>query len=268
MTDPLAKKDRPPRFAGALPWERHLQIGFVIDWLDSRPEHAVHDREVLRRRGKRRDMVALAAAVITGQLEYHWLELDGPIDHAVEYRVFYHDQIAGHLQQDELSIGNEVYAQLHAVAPDCLSGLVNLAELERRRGDSTRAYILLQTALERASTAAEERRYNVANRAWLPEIRCALARLESDPGEGRSLLDPARTGSLPTLVAQLRDYPSREIAALAAHRAFGAASPEQRIFIHAAMQLASVGPTPPPAAHSSFDALRTVEQLVRSQTPQ
>lgn len=114
MTDLLAKKDWPPRLTGARPWERHLQIGFVIDWLDSRPEHAVHDREVLRRRGKRRDMVALAAAVITGQLEYHWLELDGPIDHAVEYRVFYHDQIAGHLQQDELSIGDEVYAQLHA----------------------------------------------------------------------------------------------------------------------------------------------------------
>lgn len=265
MTDLIATRDRPPRFRGSLPWERHLQIGFLIDWLAGRPEHAVHDDAALKRRASPRDMVALAAAVITRRLEYQWLELDGPIDHAAEYRVFYHDQIAGHLEVDELRIGDEVYRRLNAVEPDCLSGLVNLAELERRHGFVPRARALLEIALDRANAAPEHRRYNVPNRDWLPEIRCALARLEADARDGAPLLERAHSGGLSDLMAQLRGYPSPEVAAVAANRAFSVASDEQRVMLHAVMRLAPVWPTPPPAAHAQFEAIAAVNELVRKQ---
>lgn len=265
MIDLIAVCARPPQFGRDVPWERHRQIGLLIDWLDSRPEHASRDTPALQRIAKRGDIVAQAAAVISGRLDRAWLELDGPADHQIEYRPYYHTDIAGYLQGAELDLGEQTYRRLNQVHPECVSGLFNLAELSRRRGQETEAFALLRKALDCASTAVT--RYGVANTAWSLDIRCALTRLGRDVGEGEPLLDNASRERITDLIAQLRTYGSGERAAIPAHQAFSVASAEQRIVLHAAMRLAHVWPSPPPAAHSDFADIRAVDEIVKQLTP-
>lgn len=265
-TDLIAMRERPPRIARDVWWERHLPIGFLIDWLDSRPEHAAKDTQALQRKAMRGDIVARAAAVITERLDHTYGFLDGRVDYPADYYLpYYHEQIAAHLQGDEVPFGEAVYRRLNEVAPDCLSGLVNLAELARRSGNETDALVLLQTALERAS-GPPTFRYRVANKNWIGGIRCALALLMRDVGGGRALLEHAQRERIRDLVALLRAYSSADDAALAGHQAFSVASAEQRIVLHAAMRVAAINPNPPPAAHATFEAIRAVEELVTRQT--
>jgi hypothetical protein len=264
MTDLIAMRERPPRFGGDAPWERYRRIGLLIDWLDSRPEHAAKDAAALQRKAKRGDMVAAAAAVISERLEPTWLSLDGPIDHQLEYRPYYHSEIAGYLHGDELDLGSEVYRRLNEVDPNCMSGLFNLAELARRNAHETDAFELLRSALDRASGSPVSR-YGIANANWSLEIRCALALLAHDVGESSALLECAVPDRLVDLVALLRGIGSTEHAALRANQAFSVASDEQRIVLHAAMRLAPIAPRPPPAAHARFEAIQQVDALVRDQ---
>lgn len=266
MTDLIAMRERPPRIeARHPPWGRLLCMGLLIDWLDSRPEHATRDNRALGRRASTRDMVAFVAAVVTGRIDEQWPDFDGPIDHRNDYGVHYHAQIAGHLQADELAFGEATYRRLHDVLPDCMSAAVNLAEIERRCGRERDAETLLHGALDRARCPSM--RYGVADSAWSLEVRCALARLAGDVGDGGDLLECAHRDRVGDLVVQLETYGSWERAAIPAHQAFSVASPEQRIVLHAAMQLASIRPKPPPAAHAQFDAIAAVDELYRQHMP-
>lgn len=264
MTDLIAMRERPPRFGGDVPWERHRRIGMLIDWLDSRPEHAARDTAALQRKAKRGDVIALAAAVISERLELSWLTLDGAVDHRIEYRPYYHAQIAGYLQGEEVQLGKEVYRRLNQIDRNCVSGLFNLAELSRRSADEAGAFELLRRALDRAS-GSPGNRYGIANAAWSLEIRCALALLAHDVGESSALLDCAVPERIFELVTLLRGIGSHEDAALRAHQAFSVASDAQRLVLHAAMRLATVSPRPPPAAHTRFEAIQQVDALVREQ---
>lgn len=264
MSDLITLRDRPPRARRGDNWGDQLRIGLLIDWLESRSVHAHDDVVALNRRARRNDLVALAAAGLTGRLdrELHAGELafTGHNDHALEYGVAYHARIAGHLDADEMAIGEDVYRRLVDVAPGCVSGLVNLAEIERRRGESQRARTLLESALARAH-ASVERRYGVADRSWITSIQCALALGARAVGEGQALLDAASMDRLEQLVAILRGYGSWERAALSAHQAFSVATGEQRIALHSAMRLAPIHPQPPPSAHDQAHAPTIVYDL-------
>jgi hypothetical protein len=266
VSDLIDTRDRPPRSRGGDNWGDQLRIGFLIDWLDSRPEHAKSDAAALCRKARKNDLVALAVAGLSERLERQLyageLVFTGHNDHALEYSVAYHARIAGHLEVDELPLGDEVYRRLFDVAPACLSGLVNLAEIERRTGNSERARALLDDALERAQSSTE-RRYGVLDRSWVTSIRCAIALCERELGDGRALLDAAATEAIGDLVALLRAYGSWDQAALAAHQAFSVATLEQRIVLHAAMRLAPVHPLPPPAAHAQPNAISLIEDVLR-----
>lgn len=274
MTDLIAMRDRPPRFAGGDNWARRLCIGLLIDWLDSRPEHANRDIPALRKKGERGDEVALAAAGLTNRLGRALyageLMFDSRTDHGLEYPahsgVWYHAHIVGHMRDEELPLADEVYRRLVVVAPDCLSGLVNVAELNRRRGNETDALVSLRQALERCVSSSTYR-YDVPDANWEVAIRCAVARLERNVGEAHALLEVAQPERLPALVDLLRGYASRNEAAVNAHRAFSVASAAQQIVLHAAMRLLAISPTPPPAAHVQSEALAAVEELVQKAWP-
>lgn len=266
IDDLIAMRERPPRIEARYPpWGRLLCMGLLIDWLDSRPEHARRNDRALTRRASATDMVAFVAAVVTGRIDEEWPEFAGPIDHRTDYGVAYHAQIAGHLQADELAFGEVTYRRLHDVAPECVSAAVNLAEIERRCGRERDAERLLQDALERARSTSM--RYGVADSKWSVEVRCALARLARNVGDGGDLLACADRDRIGELVSQLEAYRSWERAALPAHEAFSVASTEQRIVLHAAMDLASIWPKPPPAAHDRFEALAAVDDLVGQHRP-
>lgn len=263
MTDLLAMHSRPPRtdYDHARSWNRRLCIGFLIDWLDSRPERAAADIRSLRRRARRKDPDVLMAAVITGRLKLRPRAYTAIVDRA-DYSVAFHAQIAGHLYADEVPLGEEVYRGLYQAAPDCMSALVNLAEIERRAGQVETARDLLQTALDRA-TSAKAQRHGIPDAAWEPEIRCAMARLAGELGDGASLLHDARRDRLSELVKQLERCASSTSGVLLIHQAFSAASIEQRIMLDVAARLARIQPALPPAAHGDFAALVAVEELIR-----
>lgn len=265
--DLIGARHRPPRFDGGSNWGAQLRIGMLIDWLDSRPDQAARDLPSLHRRAERGDSEALAAAVLTDRLgrRPHAGELafTGHNDHALEYGVRYHAQVSAHLDDGELPVGAQLYRRLHQVAPACLSALVNLAEIERRAGRPDLARELLEAA-RGVAASSEARRYGVADRAWSTSIGCDLARLGDQPGAGGELLENATSTRLRELIDRLRAYGSWDAAALPAHQAFAAASPAQRIALHAAMRLAPIHPQPPPAAHGRFTAIAEVEAMVRT----
>lgn len=101
---------RPPRIVGGDNWSDQLRIGFLIDWLDSRPEHAQSDARALCRKARENDLVALAAAGLSNRLDRELyageLAFTGHNDHALEYGVPYHAHVAGHLDVDELALGD------------------------------------------------------------------------------------------------------------------------------------------------------------------
>jgi hypothetical protein len=264
MTDLISMRERPPRIENRHPaWARALCIGLLIDWLDSRPESSAKNDAALKHKAMRGgDMVALAAAVITKRIGLEWANFDGHVDHTIDYNVDYHAQVAGHLAVDEISFGDDTYRRLNDVVPGCMSALVNLAEIERRAGLETEAQVLLQAALNRAESSTGQR-YGVADSAWRLEIRCALARLARELGDGGPLLASAHREKLAALITQLQQYGSWEKAAIPAHQAFSVASTEQRIVLHAAMRLAPIRPKPPAAAHADFAAIAAVETLVQ-----
>ena len=266
VSDLIAMRDRPPRLRQGDNLGGQLCIGLLIDWLDSRPDQSGRDVDHLRRKARRNDVVALAAAGLTDRLDRQLtageLAFTGHNDHALEYGVAYHAHVAGYLDSSELSIGEEVYRRLLEVTPDCLSGLANLAEIERRRRNLERAHALLESALVQAQASTHER-YTIADSRWVVPVRCAIARAARQLGEGGALLEAATPPKLAELVALLREYRSWERAAVPAHQAFSVATAEQRIVLHAAMRLAPIHPQPPPAAHDDFDAVAAVEQMVR-----
>src|SRR5690606_4212811 len=204
---------RPPRIAGGDNWSDQLRIGFLIDWLDSRPEEAQSDARALCRKARKNDLVALAAAGLSNRLDRELyageLAFTGHNDHALEYGVPYHARVAGHLDADELALADIAYRRLHDVAPACMSGLVNLAEIERRSGNSQRARALLDDALVRAHTSTN-RRYGVADTSWLASVQCAIALCERELGDGRALLDVAARETINSLVTMLRAFGSWE----------------------------------------------------------
>ncbi|HUS66087.1 MAG TPA: hypothetical protein VMZ28_16155, partial [Kofleriaceae bacterium] len=50
-------------------------------------------------------------------------------------------------------------------------------------------------------------------------------------------------------------------AAVRVHRAIGAATFEQRMYLHVAMKVAGVFPLPPPAVHQSFEVMAEIDRL-------
>lgn len=263
MTDLLAMRSRPPRadYDHARSIDRSRCIGLLIDWLDSRPESATTDMRSLGRLAGRKDPDAFMAAVISRRIKPRHRAKVANADPA-DYSVVFHAQIAGHLYADEISLGEEVYRRLHEIAPDCLSALVNFAEIKRRAGRVQAARDLLHAALDR-STSTNALRYGIPDSAWEPEIRCAMARLAGELGDGASLLHDARRNRLPELLKQLESCDRSTSGVVPIHQAFSVASIEQRIMLDAAMRIARIQPAIPPAAHGDFAAVVAVDELIR-----
>ena len=259
-----------PRCGQGDNWGGRLRIGFLIDWLDSRPQEQQADTDALRWLADR-DELARAAAMLSGRHRgpREMLMFTPHNEHNVEYSAGYHAAVVGHLDEDELADGEQVYRQLFAVAPDCLSAMANTAELEVRRGAPDRAVALLTSAVVRAS-ASTASRHGVRDRTWRVHLRCALARLGvGDEPVARELLDLAAADALDALAARLQEFESQEDAAVPAHRAFADADRAQRIVLRAAMRAAAINPRPPPSAHASLQEIAAAEaRLLQRHSPQ
>lgn len=260
MTDLLVLRDRPPRVEHRLPHRmRVLSMALLIDWLDSRPTHTAQDNQRLATYALNGDVVAAAAAMITERLPHEARHDDGELEYLLYRTADYYD-IAGYFDMDELPFAEDTYRRLHDVFPDCMSGLVNLAELEGRAGRESCAKRLLERALARA-TAATSARYCVPDSEWELQIRCALARLGREVGDSGPLLENARPDRLDHLIKLLEGWGPPAQAAIAANRAISVASMEQRIVLDAAMSEVEDVPPPPPAIHADARAKAAVQAL-------
>ena len=255
----------PPLFVGGDNWANRLRIGFLIDWLDSRPEHALADNRRLNRQPRIPDAVRECAAFLSGRTDTRLdcLTVNGHYFHDTSYGEDYHLNVAGHLSEDELPLARSVYERLRRVDRTCLSALANLAELERRAGRMATACHLLDEAIER-STTSTGLRHRVDDRGWELPLRCARARIEPKREDPASLLPLATYENVSALVERLREIRVEKDTAVLVHRAFGAASVEQRLFLHVAMKVAAVFPFPPPSFHESFEVMAEVERLARA----
>lgn len=266
MTNLIDLYDRPPRWEHNSRRESAIRTtGLLVDWLDSRPDHTQDDNLALRRAISRNDLVAWAAAVITGRIAAP----ESPVDdddggYLLAATPHHKNDVASWLDVDELPFGENTYRRLHDVLPGCISGLFNLAELERRAGRETAAQRLLEDALARA-TAANTARYGAPDSRWELDIRCALARLGRSAGDGAPLLENARPERLDDLAQLLRSWDSKDNAAIASHQAFSVASPEQQMVLYAAMCDAEIFSTPPRSAYADFNAVVAFYDRVKQQ---
>lgn len=266
MTNLIELRNRPPRWEqNVRRWSRIRSTGLLIDWLDSRPEHTDSDNVALGRAISKGDLVAWAAAVTTGRFPAP----ESPVDefeggYLLASAAYQQGDIAAWLDADELAFGEHTYRRLHEVLPGCMSGLVNLAELERRAGREAAAHRLLEDALARATAAITER-HGAPDSRWELQIRCALARLDRNAGDGAPLLEIARPERLNDLTALLRSWDSKNSAAIAVNRAFSVASPEQQMVLYAAMREAEGFSTPPRSAYFNYKAVLAFYDKVQEQ---
>lgn len=233
-----------------------LEIGYLIDWIDSRPEEREQNLTALSRlatgRSSREAHMAMAAAVLMGMPsppDFGALAFDRDLTHDQVYRsgdgVFYHDRVVGQLEEDELEDGAETYRALLRVEPACLSALANLSEDARRHGRDEEAVALARQALALAehSTGA---RYGVADSAWQLSLRCLLARLTSTRTDTViEILHRATDEHARGLLTALREAEDPKQAAVDLHAAFGMADAEARIWLRVIMSSLPVCPPPP-----------------------
>lgn len=264
--DLIRARPHPPRFDGGGDGTNCLRIGFLIDWLDSRPECIREDNAKLGYVRSCWDQVAHAAGVL-GERPItpidEVLSIRGRYWHNWEYPTQgadYHADIVGHCADDELPLARAVYERLRRVDQGCLSALANLAELERRAGRLAGARDLLDEAIERA-TASAACRHRVSDKSWLLPLQCARARLEQDPGDATAYLSLATYDHVTTLADTMRRSWYEDELRVQLHRAIGAATFEQRMYLQIAMQMAHVLPLPPPSVHESFDVIAEIDRL-------
>lgn len=253
MIDLIGLRSRPPRWDHNIAYSHRARSKvLLIDWLDSRPEHVAKDNAALSDQISRGDLVAWTAAVITKRVAAPQLPLF--VNHGGYLLAFTgaYQNVVGYLDAEELPFGEHTYRRLHDIDPDCISALINFAEVERRAGRETAAQRLLDKALVRASSPTTKR-YGFPDSHWEIGVRCALARLSHDVGDGGPLLENANSQRLANLIALLRNCESPDNVAIAANHAFSVASTEQRIVLDVAMEKAGVPQRPPPSAHVDYD---------------
>lgn len=232
-----------------------LTIGYLMDWIDSRPEERYQNLAALSSLGKGRTReahIARVAEVLMGAAlpppEFAALAFGRDFTHDQIYQsgdgVYYHDRIVGQLEEDELEEGGETYRALLRLEPTCLSALANLSEYARRRGQNEGAVTLARQALDIAERSAGGR-YGVADSAWQRSLRCLLARL-TKPRTATviEILNRATGEHAKELIATLTSAEDREQAVVDIHAAFALADGEARLWLRVAMDHLSFCPQP------------------------
>ncbi|HUS68741.1 MAG TPA: tetratricopeptide repeat protein, partial [Kofleriaceae bacterium] len=181
-----------------------MRIGFLIDWLDSRPGHVIEDNRRLNRTVRSPDTVRECAAFLTARSDVRLdcMTVSGNYAHDTDYDLGYHLNVAGHLAEDELTLALTVYERLRRFDPGCLSALANLAELERRAGHMAQARAVLDEAIERAASSPRQR-HRISDHQWGLALRCARARIETEPADPASLIPLATFDHIRTLADRL-----------------------------------------------------------------
>ncbi len=217
-----------------------LRIGYLIDWLDGRPDLEV-DRSAMVELATRNDVVGVACA-LTSRCDWNDLPLwfrqpDHHVDHGTAYGVDYHAEVVRRLDAAELPAGLATYSRLQEMMPHCLSAIANLAEVAARDGRIDDAEKLLLKAAQH--TWGEGERHGIRDRAWRSRLRSALSRFGLAPRETietvigwTAMHDPEILAARLTL---LRDAESLTKSARAA------VSGEQRELLRAAMALSGLG---------------------------